>query len=231
MKKLLLLSILLSVVFTTNIYSKVFPQAFSPDAECRSRVTPMEIFQMIKSAYPNITEDEICECFPCLCCKCGDRMIIKETGNNEPCPPDKLITKICCPDNLPPIIKSWYCCEEEPPCPEDCCEPCDVDKCRAPYQRVIIRFTAPGHFDHNKRQLLYSVIEKHRGKQCCEEYLLQNPIEYNRCSYIDDILIVLCIHPNEINNLINEWNSFGQYYESDIFNGGNIDVPCMCQGK
>ena len=226
----LLLSILLSVVFTTNAYSKAYPKTFSPAPECRTKVTPLEIMQMIKSMYPEVTEDEICECFPCLCCECGDRLVIKKTPNNELCPPNKLVTKICCPEVFPPKTVSWYCCEDvEPPCPDDCCEPCDVDKCPAPYQKFYIRFrfSDGSQFNIGNRQLAYDIINKY-GKQCCEEYI-NSDWSGHLCPTMPEMVITVCIHPNELNNLLNDWNGLGSQYIA--YPVGDIGVPCICGGK
>ena len=126
MKRINFISILLLFWAASNIYSAprsvetpIIAPAYTP---CGSSVTPRQLYNSVKD---QMTEDEFCACFPCLCCDCHGNKVIKE--NNAPCKLSaRRYTKKCCAGTNNEEEVSWWCCEPEPPC--DCCE-CDVDDC------------------------------------------------------------------------------------------------------
>jgi hypothetical protein len=143
----------------------------------------------------------------------------------------KTITKICiCDCNGIPELKtlSWNCGQQpEPPC--DCC-PCDLNDCPAPNIRVrfnIVTFGFAGDYT-GKMKLFSDIVIRHKGKTCCEDFLMQNPGAFKSCQNNNNASINTCIPPSEIENIRNEAlaNGFDQVTYSY-----NISDDCNCPTK
>jgi len=77
MKITLSLSIIFLFLFTSNIYSSTFPfpsnYQIQIEDDCATingqKATPKEIFEL----FDDVTEEDFCELFPCLCCNCNGK--------------------------------------------------------------------------------------------------------------------------------------------------------------
>ena len=116
--------------------------------------------------------------------------------------------KICCEGTSYRKLLEWYCCEPEPEC--NCCIGCDIENCPDPNVKIFLRIIKPGNFDYNARQLLYNIIGRNGGKQCCEEYAMQNPNEILNCIFNGELWITVCIYPDKKTNVITEWKIMEQ---------------------
>ena len=123
---------MLLTIFIVSSISASQPKA----SDCLPADLPYQIYLMFGNG---MEEDEFCCCYPCLCCPCGDGMVVQRV---YPCPENVLYTKICCFGTAKQQTKTWWCCKgEEPPC--ECCKVCDSDECRDPYNMVFLQFNVP----------------------------------------------------------------------------------------
>ena len=171
---------LFTLILSTFLFGSVFMYTATPpisyySAErepiCNSLVTPQILFEAVRDM--GISESEFCRCFPCLCCDCNGVKSVKK--DNDTCPPDTRITKICCLGTPYEREVSWLCCQSEPPCPSDCCEPCNIRNCPEPYVRgsFIVHITPPSPYQNFEDALILfsQIVQSYGGITCCEEFL------------------------------------------------------------
>jgi len=128
MKKLIFLSIILSLILSDSFISISAPRNLY-----RYEITPIDFYNLFRG---EIDVQEFCILYPCLCCDCGEKKVVKKT--NGPCDETTPIQfkKICCEGTQFREEVFWYCCEEEPLC--RCCTfelPCRTTVCPQPYER------------------------------------------------------------------------------------------------
>ncbi|MCL2039127.1 MAG: hypothetical protein FWG85_01710 [Bacteroidetes bacterium] len=224
--------LLVSIALASNIYAKVLPKAALPHATnpCGGGMTAKQLLQM-----SGMHEREFCDCFPCLCCECGDSVYVNEQ-NCDNCPSQDTVRKICCPGTPKEQIVWWLCCDPkgEPPC--DCCdsipnEPCDLNDCQLPRQRVVFYL----HMNYSvpdfsvKLKEFSAIIKRYGGKTCCEEFLDQNGIPGN-CANGYEGRINACVDPAYITNIVNESHAIGFDQETN----GQVGINgnhCWCLSK
>ena len=169
--------------------------------------------------------DGFCFNFPCMCCKCGDKWTIKPL--NDTCPDSTLYMKICCAGTSKEDTLYWRCCdlEGEPPC--ECCKKCNIDSCPPPFTLMGLRVHFPTQTpDDNYVMLFEKDVISLGGKTCCEESEWYTPKNCLGLTYVD---LRACIHPENFEELMDLWKSYGDGFY--IETGYSANYQCRCPTK